>query len=67
MKIQEFDIVRLTKAMPEHNLADGAKGTVVLDHFSAPAAYEVEFLDSEGRTIALVTLHGSDLEFVQRP
>lgn len=67
MNIQEFDIVRLTRAVPEHDLADGAKGTVVLDHFSTPPAYEVEFLDSEGRTIALVTLLGSDLEFVQRP
>jgi hypothetical protein len=66
MELQEYDIVSLLRPLPEHSLPAGSKGTIVLDYSSAPPEYEVEFVDSNGGTIALVTLPGSDLEFVER-
>jgi hypothetical protein len=70
MKPEEYDIVRLLRPLPEHHLAAGAKGTVVMDYSkhsdSDTAPFEVEFTDAEGVTIALVTLQASDLEVVKR-
>ena len=54
--IEELDVVALTESLPEHNLAGGDEGTVVLvygDH----EAYEVEFMEGDTwHTKALVTL-----------
>lgn len=57
--IKEYDVVRLTRAIPEHGLALGTQGAVVLVHNAAPPHFEVEFCDPSGRTIALLTL-GAD-------
>ncbi|WP_309224086.1 MULTISPECIES: DUF4926 domain-containing protein [unclassified Mycobacteroides] len=37
---------------------------MVLDHFSEPSAYEVEFLDADGFTIALLTILATNLEVI---
>jgi hypothetical protein len=68
---QEYDVVRLLRPLPEHNLAAGATGAVVTDYdrFSRgdrPPAYEVEFTDENGATLVLVTVQAGDLEVVQR-
>lgn len=59
--MQEYDVVRLRRSLPEHNLAAGAVGAIVMV-FDEPPAYEVEFCDEDGLTIALVTLEEGDLE-----
>jgi Domain of unknown function (DUF4926) len=72
MKPEEYDVVRLLRDLPEHNLPAGSTGAVVMDYTkhsggSLPAAYEVEFVDREGVTQALVTVAEDDLEVVSRP
>lgn len=55
-KISQFDVVALTKDFPESGLLAGMSGAVI-DIYTAPnLAYEVEFCDAEGRTIATVAL-----------
>lgn len=66
MTIQEYDVVRLLGAIPEHQLPAGAIGTVVMV-YEEPHTYEVEFCDVGGITIALVTLNEADLERVSGP
>jgi hypothetical protein len=57
---KELDPVALTCDLPEHGLKRGDVGTAVLAHREG-AAYEVEFVDYEGRTIALLTLENSQV------
>jgi hypothetical protein len=71
MKPEEYDTVQLLRPMPEYNLPAGAKGAVVLDYTkdsdkSLPPAYEVEFTDGHGVTLAVVTVYEEDLEVVSR-
>jgi hypothetical protein len=71
MKPEEYDVVRLLRPLPEHNLPAGSEGTVVMDHSKysnkdLPPAYEVEFMDTDGVTQAVVTLYEDDLEVVWR-
>lgn len=68
MKVEDLDVVRLLRPLPEHNLPVGAKGTVVFDppDRGAHPAYLVEFADSDGVTQALVTVREEDLEVVWR-
>ncbi|MDF3341794.1 DUF4926 domain-containing protein [Mycolicibacterium septicum] len=72
VKPAEYDMVRLRRPLPDHGLAAGAQGTVVMDHTKyagpdLPPAYEVEFTDGEGRTEAVVTVPEEYLEVIQRP
>ncbi|MEE3751452.1 DUF4926 domain-containing protein [Mycobacterium intracellulare] len=72
MKPQEYDVIKLLRPLPEHNLPVGSRGTVVMDYTTdsdskLPPAYEVEFSDADGITQALVTLTEDDLEVVWRP
>ncbi|BAU67211.1 hypothetical protein STA3757_46210 [Stanieria sp. NIES-3757] len=49
-----FDIVELLVDLPEDNLKAGDRGTIVECYNDN--AYEIEFTNSEGETIALCTL-----------
>jgi hypothetical protein len=51
----EHDLVVLTEDLPEHGLALGDVGTVVLVHGDGDG-YEVEFATLLGDTVAVVTL-----------
>jgi hypothetical protein len=62
MKFSEFDVVRLLNNHPEANLNAGDLGTVVLVHTEPNEAYEVEFTDGEGGTIAQIALSPEELE-----
>lgn len=62
MKFAEYDVVRLRRPLPEHNLEAGAIGAIVMAYDSDPPEYEVEFCDDDGVTIALLTLESEDLE-----
>jgi hypothetical protein len=53
--IKELDSVALTCDLPEHGLVRGDVGTAVLVHGEG-AAFEVEFVGYDGRTVALLTL-----------
>ena len=63
--LNEYDVVKLRVAKPEHGLAAGALGAILVVHKATKPAYEVEFCDSNGRTIVLLTLADADLVFVQ--
>ena len=52
--IDELDVVALTTDVPAQRLTRGQVGTVV--HKYTPEAFEVEFVDQEGRTYAITTL-----------
>ena len=47
--VKLFDVVALTDDLPECNLRRGQVGTIV-EILSDGAAFEVEFIDREGRT-----------------
>ena len=55
---QLFDVVVLTRDVPDSSLRRGDEGTIVhlLD-----GAYEVEFVDDDGATRAIVALRPADL------
>ena len=62
--IKELDDVILTCDMPQQGLSEGDIGAVVLVHKSGQG-FEVEFTALNGKTIAVVTLHRSQLRPVQ--
>ncbi len=51
-----YDVVELTADLPDENLPAGTVGTVVHIFDQPNRAYEVEFADSDGRTIAMAAL-----------
>ena len=71
MKPEEYDVVQLRRPLPEHDLPAGAKGAVVMDltkhsGSTVPPAYEVEFVDRDGVTAAVITVAEEDLEVTSR-
>ena len=60
--LREYEVVKLKHDLPAEGLTAGATGTVLLVYDSTPPAYEVEFTDDEGKTLALLTLNECDLE-----
>lgn len=60
-----FDMVRLRHAQADLGLPAGSCGAVVLVHDHR--AYEVEFVDDAGRTLALGTLPADELEPADTP
>jgi hypothetical protein len=62
MSFQELDVVRLITDRPKDGLAAGAIGTVVHIFRTPSTAYEVEFVDDEGETLAMTTLTADVLE-----
>jgi len=53
-KPELFDVVELLVKLPEHNLQVGDRGAITEQH--SDQDYEVEFTNSAGETLALVTL-----------
>jgi hypothetical protein len=66
LALEEHDVMRLVRPLPEHGLPAGATGTIVLIYDNPSEAYEVEFTDPDGYTIALVTLLPDQLKLVVR-
>ena len=58
MTIREHDTVVLTRDLPQHSLRAGDVGAVV-HVYQQGQAYEVEFVDGSGQTVALETLDAS--------
>jgi mono/diheme cytochrome c family protein len=61
---QEYDIIRLKHALPARGLSVGATGTILLiyEQPALPRAYEIEFTDGNGNTLALLTLQEEEIE-----
>jgi hypothetical protein len=57
--IKLLDVVALLDDKPVEGLVAGQVGTVV--DVLAPSAFEVEFLDSNGKTVALAELKRAEL------
>jgi hypothetical protein len=50
-----FDVIELIVDLPEHGLRAGMQGTVV--HCHSESVCEIEFVNEDGETIALLPLH----------
>jgi Domain of unknown function (DUF4926) len=61
--VKLLDVVALLVDKPEEGLGVGQVGTVV--EVLAPDAYEVAFLDSKGKTIAVTELNRADFLLLQ--
>ena len=57
--VKLLDVVALLEDKPDERLISGQVGTVV--EVLAPDVFEVEFLDSQGRTVALTELKRPEL------
>ena len=57
--VKLLDVVALLDDKPAEGLAAGQVGTVV--ELLAPGVFEVEFLDSNGKTVALSELKRAEL------
>ena len=57
--VKSLDVVALLEDKPSAGLVAGQVGTVV--EILAPGVYEVEFLDSTGRTVAVCELKRAEL------
>ncbi len=62
---RELDLVVLKRDYPSFGLVAGDVG-VVVHVYALGKAFEVEFLDGEGRTIALLTLDPEAIRPLQR-
>lgn len=58
--LKEHSRVVLKRPLPRLGLGAGAEG-VVVNVYADGAAYEVEFLDVNGRTIGVETIDAADL------
>ncbi len=58
--IDERDTVVLTHDLPDYGLKKGDVGAVV-HCYGDRAAFEVEFVTAEGRTVAVLTLTEADI------
>src|SRR2546421_8322690 len=59
-KPKYLGLATLTRDLPEFRLRAGHVGTVV-EVYAGGKAYEVEFMDEEGDTVALLTISAQDL------
>ena len=58
-QIRLSDVVALTEDIPDRGLLRGQVGTVV--EALGPGVFEVEFVDNDGRTYAMLPLKSSQL------
>jgi Domain of unknown function (DUF4926) len=54
--VQLYDVVELSVELPEEGLTEGCVGTIVHVFEKPNLAYEVEFADDRGRTVAQLPL-----------
>nr|HAT2256754.1 DUF4926 domain-containing protein [Citrobacter freundii] len=61
MKLSPLDVVFLNVNLPGDGLTKGQVGAVIDVYYSPSLAYEVEFCDKEGKTIASLALSSEQL------
>jgi hypothetical protein len=61
-----FQVVELTRAFPDHEVAAGRVGTIVdvFDHMGKPETYLVEIADDDGRALAILDVSSDALRAV---
>ncbi|PTU70394.1 DUF4926 domain-containing protein [Chromobacterium haemolyticum] len=64
-KFFEYDVVRSTCSLGD-GVPRGTTGAILMVFASEHPQYEVEFVDSEGESLAVLTVKEEDLELVQR-
>jgi hypothetical protein len=64
-KFFEYDVVRLIRSLGE-NAPSGTFGTVLIVFTSTNPQYEVEFVNSAGESLSVLTVNEEDLELVGR-
>lgn len=64
-KFFEYDVVRSIRSLSD-DIPRGTSGAVLMVFASTPPQYEVEFVNGEGESLAVVTVKEEDLELVQR-
>ena len=64
-EIKLFDSVALLEDLPEENLWRGQMGAVV-EIYNDGEAFEVEFVDTNGRTYGLLALRSNQIMLLQR-
>jgi len=66
--MKEYDIVKLNRDLPEKKLKKGIKGAIVMvfNEPDSPLAYEVEFVNNDGETIAIETIRKEYLDLVNK-
>ncbi len=62
-EFEMYDVVKLKSDRPADRLKAGVIGTIVMKY--GERAYEVEFVDDEGATLAVLTMPPDELELVQ--
>ena len=62
---KELEVIELTHDILKHNLKKGARGTVV-EIYKNGEAYEIEFVNAEGKTVALLTLDSSEFRNIKK-
>lgn len=66
MTYKQLDVVALTHSIERNDLLKGDTGTIV-EVYGNNEAYEVEFVNENGKTKALLTLNPSDLTSLEAP
>ena len=61
MKYSLLEVVELQQDLPGFNLQQGDIGAIVEVYSNSYEAYEVEFCDTKGKTISLLTLKPEQL------
>lgn len=64
-EIKLFDSVALLEDLPEENLWRGQVGAVV-EVYNNGEAFEVEFIDTDGKTYGLITLRPEQVILLRR-
>ena len=67
MKFQELDVVRLIKAVPGTRLNIGDVGAVVMTYTNPREAYELEFVNENGDTVAMMPIEPQFLTLANFP
>ena len=60
-KFKEHTVVKLRHNLLDFGLSTETTGVVVMVYAEQPQAYEVEFVDGQGRSLALLTLPEEDI------
>ncbi|MFE1813850.1 DUF4926 domain-containing protein [Metapseudomonas otitidis] len=59
------EVVRLLESIPSEGLSSGSLGVIIAVFSEPEEAYEIEFCDEEGVTIAQLALRQSQFEVVK--
>lgn len=59
--IEEYEVVRAKKDL-SHAVQKGCIGAVVMIYQEPTLGYEVEFVDTEGNTLDVLTVYPDDIE-----